>query len=304
MRSLKSLPLRFWVVLLSVLIITVLSCTRSFSNYEAISYDLRLKLRPAFKADPDIVIVEISDDTLMSLGEWPLSRDFHASLIDVLKEKGARLVVFDLLFVEPAAYDDTLARSVKDAGNVYMALALEKPQGRVFPLKSHGVIADLRGIFKESCAGAGYINADVDPDGKARKVPLFIKFADKLYPQLGLKVACDWLGLDLKNVVYKDGNIIIGGSYSLPVLPDGSFMVNYPGTWSGSFKHLSYVEILKAYADEKQGIGPGLDLGILKGKVCFVGLTATGTSDIRPNPLENLYPMLGLQASVVNSIMA
>jgi sigma-B regulation protein RsbU (phosphoserine phosphatase) len=35
-----------------------------------------------------------------------------------------------------------------------------------------------------------------------------------------------------------------------------------------------------------------------------VGLTAAGTSDIRANPLENIYPLLGLQASVFNSIIA
>lgn len=304
MRSPNTIPLRTWVISVSILIISICSWGRVFDNYESISYDLRLKIRPAFRADPGIIIIEISDDTLKALGEWPLSRDFHASLIDVLKEKGARMTVFDLLLSEPAPYDDALARSIKDAGNVYMAFAFNKPQGRSFPLKSDGVIADLRDIFKASCAGTGFINTDVDPDGKVRKVPLFIKFQGRLYPHLGLKVACDKLGLDPGNAVRRGGNMIIGGSYSLPVEPDGAFMVNYPGTWVGSFKHLSYVDILKAYTDEKQGIKPGLDLAILKDKVCLVGLTATGTSDIRPNPLENLYPMLGLQASVINSILA
>ncbi|MCX5705514.1 MAG: CHASE2 domain-containing protein [Candidatus Omnitrophica bacterium] len=303
MKFLKTIPLKIWVISASVLMIFFFSWGRTFNNYESISYDLRFKLRPVLKVSPDIVIVEISDDTLKRLGEWPLSRDFHASLIDVLKEKGVRMVVFDVLFSEPAVYDDVLAKSIKDAGNVYMAVALENPQGRSFPLKSSTVIADLRDTFRESCVGVGYINADIDPDGKARKVPLFIKCEGSLYPQLALKVAGDWLGLDLNSAVYKRGRIVIGGNYSLPVLPEGSFMVNYPGTWSSTFRHLSYVEILKAYTDEKQGIKPQLDLSILKDKVCFVGLTATGTSDIRPNPLENLYPMLGLQASVLNSIL-
>jgi CHASE2 domain-containing sensor protein len=303
MKFLENIPLKIWVISASVLMIFFFSWGRAFDNYESISYDLRLKLRPAVKASPDIVIIEISDDTLKSLGEWPISRDFHASLIDVLKEKGVRMAVFDLLFSEPAVYDDALARSIKDAGNVYMAVALENPQGRSFPLKSSAVIADLRDIFKGSCAGVGYINADVDPDGKARKIPLFIKCEDRLYPQLALKVAGDRLGLDLNSAVYKRGRIIIGGNYSLPALPDGSFMVNYPGTWRESFKHLSYVGILKAYTDEKQGIKPQIDLSILKDKVCFIGFTATGTSDIRSTPLENLYPMIGLQASVLNSFL-
>ena len=30
-------------------------------------------------------MIEISDSTLKKLGKWPLPRDYHASLIDVLK---------------------------------------------------------------------------------------------------------------------------------------------------------------------------------------------------------------------------
>jgi serine phosphatase RsbU (regulator of sigma subunit) len=268
-----------------------------------ISYDVRLKLRPALKADQGIIIIEISDDTLNNLGKWPLPRDFHASLIDVLKEKGARMIILDLLFSEPTMFDDTLAESINKAGNVYMAVAFEEQAGRIFPPESKTILADLRESFKESCAGIGFINATVDPDGKTRRVPLFIKYSNELYPQLALKAASSWLGLNINKIQFKGEKIIIDNKVSLPVVPDGSLLVNYPDTWSRTFGHLSYFEILKAYTDEKQGIKPQLDLSILKNKACFIGLTAIGTSDIRANPLESKYPMLGLQASVFNSIL-
>jgi hypothetical protein len=79
--------------------------------------------------------------------------------------------------------------------------------------------------------------------------------------------------------------------------------VNYPDTWQRSFRHFSYFEILKSYNDTKKGLKPKIDLAVLKDKACFIGLTATGTSDLRANPLENVYPMLGLQASVFNSVI-
>jgi hypothetical protein len=37
--------------------------------------------------------------------------------------------------------------------------------------------------------------------------------------------------------------------------------------------------------------------------LCFISLTATGTSDLRSNPIEAVYPMAGLQVSIVNSIL-
>jgi len=42
---------------------------------------------------------------------------------------------------------------------------------------------------------------------------------------------------------------------------------------------------------------------VLKDKACFIGLTAAGASDLRPMPLDNIYPMVGLQASVFNSVV-
>ena len=57
-------------------------------------------------ADPDkkIVIVAIDDKSLEQLGRfssWP--RAYHAQLINVIAETGARVIVFDILFSEPVA---------------------------------------------------------------------------------------------------------------------------------------------------------------------------------------------------------
>jgi len=55
--------------------------------------------------------------------------------------------------------------------------------------------------------------------------------------------------------------------------------------------------------EAQQGQKADIDLSSLENKVCIIGLTATATTDIRPNPLERLYPMVGLQASIFNSII-
>jgi len=52
-----------------------------------------------------------------------------------------------------------------------------------------------------------------------------------------------------------------------------------------------------------RGLEPDIDLSILKDKVCFVGLTAEGSHDINPTPLEPVYPMVGSHANVFNSII-
>src|SRR3990167_1735984 len=77
------------LVVLTCLVIASVSCTRLFDAYENILFDVRFRLRPLQPVSEKIVIIEISDDTLKQLGYWPLPRDFHASLIDVLSHYGA-----------------------------------------------------------------------------------------------------------------------------------------------------------------------------------------------------------------------
>jgi serine phosphatase RsbU (regulator of sigma subunit) len=307
MRFPKKAPPRAWIPASFCALVLILSALRTFNSYELISYDLRFRLRPAQGSSSDIVVIEISDDTLQNLGVWPLPRDFHASLVGVLSESGARLVVFDILFSEPTLYDQAFAESIKNSGKVYLPVAFYIASGakvKDFVIEGDSLLADLPGTIKEGIAGSGHINVFLDSDGKTRRVPLFIRYKDTIFEQLGLKAACAWLGLDTGNVRMKGRRLLIDNDLSLPLLHDGSFAVNYPQKWERSFTHLSYFDILKSYSDLKRGIRPRLDLGMLKGKVCLVGLTATGTSDLRSTPLENVYPMLGLQASVFNSIVS
>ena len=42
---------------------------------------------------------------------------------------------------------------------------------------------------------------------------------------------------------------------------------------------------------------------LVKGKICFVGLTGTGAHDRRPIPLQPDYPMVGLHSNVLNTIL-
>jgi len=308
MKLFKKIPLISWFLITSCIIICLFSYLRTFQNYELISYDLRLRLRPPLKTSPDIILIEISDDTLKNLGQWPLPRDFHASLVKVLKEFGVRSVIFDVLFCEPTLYDDVFSEAIRDAGNVSLAEAfylkehLKRDYGPA-QSSSSSVLAEVCPGIKRSKAEIGHVNVFVDPDGKVRRVPLFVQYNNMVFANLGLKAALGWLGLDSKNVEFKKTRVIIDNKLVLPVSYNSSFLVNYPDKWEKSFRHFSYFEILKSYNDIRNGIKPKIDLSLLKGKACFIGLTATGTADLRAVPLENIYPMLGLQASVFNSLL-
>ena len=291
----RSIFSKYGAIAIGSLFIGLLVFSRVFQAYELISYDLRFKLRPRLAASSDIVIIEISDDTLKNLGFWPLPRDFHASLVDVLRQSGAKMALFDVLFSEPTVYDEVFAQAIKKQGHVYLPVAFDMQEqrgGRISFPKGVGLLADLLPALKSAAASSGYINVIIDPDGKTRRAPLFINYKGVLVPSMAFKAACDYLGSDVNDV-----------ARGVPLIAQGSLLVNYPGKWAESFKRVSYFEVLKAFGDSQRGVTPELDLAIFKDKVCFIGLTAAGTSDLRPTPLENIYPMLGLQASVFDSII-
>jgi adenylate cyclase len=65
--------------------------------------DTRFRLRPAKYTLPDarIVIVDIDQKSQEGLGKWPFSRSNFASMLDVLREDGAKVVGFDVTFDKP-----------------------------------------------------------------------------------------------------------------------------------------------------------------------------------------------------------
>ncbi|MDP8266581.1 MAG: CHASE2 domain-containing protein [Candidatus Aceula meridiana] len=297
--------MRFWVLCFACCAILAILFLGLLKSYEHIFYDLRFSLRPPLAVSEQAVIIEISDDTLKNLNSWPIPRDFHASLVDVLKEKGVKKVVFDIIFEESTFEDDIFAQAIADAGNVYLPLVftLDEKSIKGVLTSSPSILASINRKFSEVVQGAGHINAFVDEDGKVRRAPLFIKYQNNFYPQISLLAACDTLGLDIRNVQFLPGKVIIDNKLVLPACCSGGLAINYPGKWGEAFKHFSYFEILKSYAQEQRGEKPLLDLSALQDKVCFVGLTAAGTSDFSPTPVSKIYPMLGSQASIFSSII-
>ena len=116
-------------------------------------YDLRMRqtVDPA-NAPRNIAIVEIDEDSIRDLeplvGRWPWPRLLHARLLDYLARAPARLVVYDVLFLEHdrqqsidiagvqmsgAESDQELVNATAKAGNVIYAgeasVALDQPDG-------------------------------------------------------------------------------------------------------------------------------------------------------------------------------
>ncbi|RKY34638.1 MAG: hypothetical protein DRP69_04045, partial [Candidatus Duberdicusella sinuisediminis] len=121
----KKISPPYIVLFFSLLVVGILTFFNAFSGGELSLYDLRFRLRAPLRVSPDILIIEISDDTLANLGSWPIPRDYHSGLLDILREFRVKSVGFDILFSEPTFYDKVFSSSIKAIGNVFLPLALD-----------------------------------------------------------------------------------------------------------------------------------------------------------------------------------
>ncbi len=118
----------------------------------------------------------------------------------------------------------------------------------------------------------------------------------------------------------------------IPVDKNGCMLVNWQGRWGYSFKHIPYYLILRLQETREQlraqlsaagsenqtpakGSGEieylkksevelkGKLINMVRDKICIVGLTATGTHDMRPIPLQENYPMVGTHSNLINTVL-
>ncbi len=281
------------------------SYLRWLDSYELDTLDFRFRLRPPIPITNQVVLIEIGNDTIAQLGHFPIDRSYHAALIKALANAGAKAIVFDIFFSEPHPRDGELAAAIKNAGNVYLpyVFAIDQKEPRK-SVSAARFAAQSLPTLTENTKGTGHINIIPDRDGKFRRVPLYIEHNNAFYPYLSFLVGCHMLGIPFEALTIRPGqDISYGKDFRWPLDEHSTMIINFSGRWSETYAHYSYVDVLRSYIAQFSGERPILNLDVFKDKVCFVGLTAEGTADLHPNPLEPLYPSVGIHAEVVNAMV-
>ncbi|MBW2045349.1 MAG: CHASE2 domain-containing protein, partial [Deltaproteobacteria bacterium] len=105
-------------------LLLILSDSKPYQILELKALDLRFNLRGSRPTDVDLLHIDIDDESLDKLGRWPWPRSYHAKLIDILAECGAKKVLMDILFTERLKDnpedDVAFARAQSRSGIVYL----------------------------------------------------------------------------------------------------------------------------------------------------------------------------------------
>lgn len=310
MKKLLKLKSALPLILLSLVSLSILAISyfRLLDNFELQTLDFRFAMRPEQPVTDKIVLIEIGEDTLKKIGNFPFDRSNHAILIEALSLSGAKAVIFDLFFSEPSKTPDEdrkMEDAMRSSGIVYLPYVfdLDSTNSRD-AIAAKGYIARTLDNLQVLTKGEGHINIVPDIDGKYRRVPPYIKYKNGFYPYISLLATCDYLNIPQKDVKLLPGKfLMLRPDIKIPLDDNSLMIINYSGHWGKTYKHYSYVDIVQSYLASMVGQEPAMDLSVFKDKVCVVGLTSAGSVDLHPNPLEPLYPAVGIHAEVFNSIL-
>lgn len=285
-----------------------------------------------------VVHVDVTYSGLRQMANRQLTRADHARVIDSLSAAGAAAQVFDMVFAAPgdAADNSALVQAASASGRAYFAVAfhLEPPgaaassdgavedephvEAAAWDVTIEGDARDLPEGFTPLAPYAdlaavsrlGFINLSADGDGIFRRTPLLMRYKGRIFPSLGLRVACDVLGVAPRDVVLTPGRAIRlrnakrPGSADardivIPVDGDGHYRLDFAGPWE-AFRHVSYREVWRATRDP---LAFEEIKDALAGRIAVVADTSTGAGDGGPVPTDPRFLLPGVHATVIQNIL-
>ncbi|MGJ3253682.1 MAG: CHASE2 domain-containing protein [Elainellaceae cyanobacterium] len=100
---------------------------------EQIAYNLAFQIRGAYSWDDRVVIIEIDEATLETLGAFPLDRRYYAQLITRLAQEKSNILVMGIVLAEPSSSDSQLATAIGHHGRVVLAQAWDNEGQPILP---------------------------------------------------------------------------------------------------------------------------------------------------------------------------
>ena len=295
-------------------------------------------LRP--KYNDTIVHVDLNNTSIQQLSDFYLNRSHHAQVMSNLKAMNVAVQLYDFIFAARSNEEDDnkLRDATVQAGNVYFGLAFELL--REIPQKNTDINESAQIQYLEktkwkvtldedpsefytgtnplitfpflasASMGLGYLNLKSDRDGVFRRLPLLVRYQDTFYPSFSFRAICDYLKVSPQDIIVKPGKTITlkdaqrpgkteTDDIIIPIDRHGNMVINFIGSWE-RMKHYNFADVLRASEDRDE---MEIWREELKGKIALVSEVSTGVSDVGPVPTDTHFPLSGVHANAMHTIL-
>ncbi|HET6468958.1 MAG TPA: adenylate/guanylate cyclase domain-containing protein [Geminicoccaceae bacterium] len=295
---------------------------------------VRLSPRPILPARP-VVIVDIDDQSLQTIGQWPWSRATLGRLIDTLGRNGALVIGADLILAEPdrlspprfadeiAGFEEGLARRLRELPDTDLLMAEAVARHRVVlaqsgsareldqgsPPRSFLTVARIGGDpsrfltrFPDSVRSMPVLEAAARGSGLVTVTPELDGIVRRipLVAEVGGRIV-PTLALEMLRVATDQTTLVIRSSEQAiqSVVLQG---VEIPTDRHGQvFIHFSRrnPDLYLSAADVLGGkAGPER----LQGRFVLIGTSAAGLGDIKATPIDGNMPGVEVHAQLLETI--
>ncbi len=296
----------------------------------------------AFKPhyDETVVHVDINQSTLQNLNRSHLERHHHARAVAILGALGTTSQLYDVIFAAERSEEEDrqLVAATRSAANAYFGLMFRfdpafrqrKSAPSDFAARAYldatrwhctlkGNLARLPTAtdaiitfpqLAEASRGLGALNLQYDRDGVYRRYPLLYRYKDAVYPSIVLRIVCDYLRVPPDAVALEPGQYLslkaarFPGAEQphdirIPVDLSGTMIIDYIGPWEG-MRHYNLADILRA--PQSKAV-MALWKKELAGKIVVVSEVLSGASDAGPVPTDTHFPLSGVHANALHTIL-
>jgi adenylate cyclase len=267
--------------------------------------DARFRLRGPLPPPQQVAIIAFDDAAIATMATFPPSRTALGTVVADAWKSGAQVLALDFLLID-ARKDDPLLASALAQGSAIVGVA-EAASGASAPaMHNRGGLALVTGpaplaplpvlgptVALQEVAGLGHVTVAHGPDGVLRRMrpELAMTTAQGVahYPALAVAAVAARAGAAryLANPNGIGGRLEIG-PISVPLDLRGTMPLDFYGP-AGSV--LTYSAASVTQAD-------------LRGKIIFIGATATGFGDRHATPFDATMPGVEVHATFAANLLA
>ncbi|MCI5077200.1 adenylate/guanylate cyclase domain-containing protein [Oricola sp.] len=305
-------------------------------------FDFLQRLDPRPPADTPVRIVDVDEDSLAAIGQWPWPRSVLADLVDQLNAQGAAVVAFDALFAEPDRYSpanllsqpgvaELLPRDIDRADFSRFDTDTRLAEASTTMPTVFGIAATTSSSPALQYDKAGFVQIGQAPaDGL-----IALSSTTPLLPELqaaasGIgninvdplseggvirRVPLLWrtptgplpsLSIEALRVALGVSTVLVNGSPDIEAVTEslqiGEFEV--PTTDDGQFWVRFRHDDPAFYVSAKDVLeNPEKSRPLVEGQIVFVGTSAAGLLDIRTTALGENVPGVSIHAQIVEQIL-
>ena len=235
----------------------------------------------------DIAILEIDEATIEKYGQWPWKRTVLSEFVFKLREAGAGIIVFPMLFSEEDRLggDQRLVDTIVGNGVVIAQVGSTQVNRGAVPRGVAKIGDPLPYLFEwpgmlgpipllgENADGVGVVNTAPEIDGVVRRVPLIMRVGEETYPSLAvevIRVATNAPSYQIKAGAGGVEKIRIPGYPIVNTDPNAQIWLR----WNKQFDTIS---------------AASQDWSAVEGKTVIVGITADGIGGLIASPTGAQY---------------